>query len=331
MHWYNNQRHRSLELLIVVGSVRQVSQCDNDITTERAPHTGEWARRCNPNRLGFMSTGSVTSLASDRVGKTREYMQELWRRREFAIALGLGNLKARNASTSLGLFWWVLNPLLLGGVYFLVFGIFFGDRRPEGFLTYLLSGMFAFHFTGQAMTGGANSIIQNARLLANLRFPRLILPISTLIEATVGFAFSLGVFVFIAAFSGQANFTGQIALIPLILPVHLLFNLGLSAITARLAVPFRDINNLLPYLNRVWLYMTPIIWPLSFLSNVSDGLESLIRFNPMFSFVGLYRGALLGDPIPADYVYGAVIWAVVVGVVGIAVFVKYEGRMVRYL
>ena len=49
------------------------------------------------------------------------------------------------------------------------------------------------------------------------------------------------------------------------LPLQILFNLGLAAATARLAVPFRDINNLIPYLNRIWLYMSPIIWPLSML------------------------------------------------------------------
>jgi teichoic acid transport system permease protein len=282
-----------------------------------------------------MSSPSLSVPASGRIGRAIEYLQELWRRREFAMALGLGNLRARNASTSLGLLWWVLNPLLLGGVYFLVFGIFFGGRRPDDFLVYLLSGMFPFHFTSQSMTGGANSIIQNAKLLANLRFPRLILPISTLIEALVGFLASLVVLFGVVLASGiildRDYFTFRLAYLPLIIAIHLVFNLGLGSITARLAVPFRDINNLLPYINRIWLYVTPIIWPLSFIASADPWIKSLIRLNPMYDIVGLYRSAFLGDLLVLDQVIGAILWAVGMGIVGVAVFVKHEGHMVRYL
>jgi teichoic acid transport system permease protein len=72
------------------------------------------------------------------------------------------------------------------------------------------------------------------------------------------------------------------------------FNLGLGSITARLAVPFRDINNLLPYINRIWLYLTPIIWPLSFIESADSWIKTLVRLNPMYDIVGLYRSASSG-------------------------------------
>lgn len=282
-----------------------------------------------------MASPSFTIPAASRVGKAIEYLRELWRRREFAIALSLGNLKARNASTSLGLVWWVLNPLLLGAVYFLVFGLFFQRREPMDFLVYLLSGMFPFHFMSQSMTGGANSIIQNRRLLANLRFPRLLLPISTLIESLVGFLASLIVLIFAVALAGFVQgvnyFSFRLVYLPAIVAIHLLFNLGLGAMTARLAVPFRDINNLLPYVTRIWLYLTPIIWPLDLLDSAGPALRTLARLNPMFDIVGLYRSAVLGSPLVLDNVVGAIVWAGIVGLVGVAVFVSYEGHMVRYL
>lgn len=264
-----------------------------------------------------------------------DYLRELWRRREFTLALGLGNLKARNASTSLGLFWWVLNPMLLGAVYFFVFGIIFGGERPDDFLIYLLSGMFVFHFTSQSMTGGANSIIQNARLLANLRFPRLLLPISTLIEALVGFVASLGVLAVMVLISqvvlDRQYFTLTLIFLPAVLALHVVFNLGLGAITARLAVPFRDINNLLPYVNRIWLYVSPVIWPLSFLDNASPTIQRMVTWNPMFDIIGLYRTSLLGYPFDGDQLLGALLWTAAVGVLGVAFFVRYEGHMVRHL
>lgn len=287
--------------------------------------------------LSVMSfSSSVGVFASSRIGRAIEYLQDLWRRREFAVALGLGNLKARNASTAFGLFWWVLNPLLLGGVYFLVFGVFFQRNDPGTFLLYLLSGMFPFHFTSQSMTGGANSIIQNAKLLANLRFPRLILPISTLIEAVAGFVVSLGVLLVIIAAGGlvlpdRPLFTFRLAYLPLIVVLHLAFNLGLGAMAARLAVPFRDINNLLPYVNRIWLYATPIIWPLSLLNDQSPLVRFLVQLNPMYDIIGLYRSSLLGTPLIMDQVVGATLWSALVCTVGVSIFIKNEGHMVRYL
>lgn len=282
-----------------------------------------------------MSSPSITLPASGRVGRAIDYIRELWRRREFALALGLGNLKARNASTSLGVFWWVLNPILLGGVYFVIFGILFGGRRPDDFLAYLLSGMFVFHFTSQSMTGGANSIIQNSKLLANLRFPRLLLPISTLIEALVGFVASLGVLTFIVLGTqvvlGEQYFTYRLIYLPAIVAMQVVMNLGLGSIAARLAVPFRDINNLLPYVNRIWLYTSPVIWPLSMLDNVNETVRSLIYLNPMFSLISLYRSAFLGYPLNLDHLVGSMIWVSVLGVAGVALFVKYEGHMVRHL
>jgi teichoic acid transport system permease protein len=119
-----------------------------------------------------------------------------------------------------------------------------------------------------------------------------------------------------------------------VLPIHVLFNLGLSAVVARLAVPFRDINNFIPYLNRLWLYMSPIIWPLSFLENAGPTLRRLVELNPMFPLIELYRSALIGT---ADYPFDpgdlliSLAWAVSVFVLGVAGFIRYETRMVRYL
>lgn len=266
-----------------------------------------------------------------RLRHARLYLGDLWSRREFVWHLGVGNLRARNAGTALGIMWWVLNPLMLGGVYFLVFGLIFAGQRPPDFLIYLICGMFVFHFTGQSLSGGANSILQNAKLLANLRFPRLVLPLAALIEALVGFTVSLGVIVVLNLALGGTVFTVNTLLLPAIMACHIVFNLGLAALMGRLAVPFRDINNLVPYLNRIWLYMSPIIWPLALLDAMGDRLRWLIEFNPMFPIISVYRAALIGYPFDPVHLVTAAVWAVVIGGLGIATFVKFEGHMVRYL
>ncbi|MDJ0923755.1 MAG: ABC transporter permease [Acidimicrobiia bacterium] len=271
----------------------------------------------------------------------RTYISELWNRREFAWYLALGNLKARNASTTLGLLWWVINPLLLAGVYWLVFGLLFdrgtldlsrGTETGLPFLAFLLSGMFPFFFTQSAMTGGVNSIVSNTKLLANLHFPRLILPIAALLESTVGFVASLGVFFMIV---GPINgiWPGPWTLwLPVAMVIQLVFNFGLSTIVARVAVPFRDLNNLVPYFTRLWLYLSPVIYEAAFVEGKGETIEFLFRLNPLFSILELYRHALTGVDINlAGSLTISTLWAVGFAVAGVTLFVKYEGKMARYL
>ncbi|HEY4606231.1 MAG TPA: ABC transporter permease, partial [Acidimicrobiia bacterium] len=191
-----------------------------------------------------------------------------------------------------------------------------------------------FHFTNQSMTGGANAILQNAKLLANLKFPRLVLLISSLIESGVGFLASLLVFYAIAWPAVGAHPSRNILLLAIVFPIQILFNLGLSAIVARMAVPFRDINNFIPYINRLWLYLSPVIWPLTLLDTADSTLKNLVELNPMFHVIGLYRTALIGNPVypfSLEDLLISLAWAAGIFVVGVAGFIRYETRMVRYL
>jgi len=244
----------------------------------------------------------------------------------------MGNLKARNASTSLGLVWWMLNPLIMAAVYFLVFGVILGGRRGEPqFIAWLLSGVFAFNYTATAMTSGANSILANRRLLVNIRFPRLILPISAVIETGVGFLMSIAVYYLIVWPADGVSPGVTLLWLPAAVALHTVFNLGLAGWTARLAIPFRDINNLIPHLTRLWLYLSPIIWPLSFLRDRGGLVEDLAVLNPMYGSLSFYRMALMGRDLETGAFVLALLWTVVIGGGGILSFVRHEGNMVRHL
>ncbi len=273
-----------------------------------------------------MASATTSSPTPD--ARASGYVRELWERRSFSWFLAISELRARNASTTLGLLWWVLNPLLLGLVYFAVFGVVFPSERD---IAYLMSGMFAFHFTAKSLSGGANSILRNARLLANLRFPRLILPLSNLIDGAIGFLVSLLVLAVIIIATGGATLTAAFWMLPVVVALHFMFNLGVATLGARLAVPFRDINNFIPYVTRVWLYLSPIIWPLRLIDEFPDPMATLVTANPMWSFLALYRASLLGADFSATHLAAATAWAIALLVVGVTAFVRFEGRMVRYL
>lgn len=261
------------------------------------------------------------------------YVRGLWARREFAWYLATSSLKARNSTTSLGILWWVLNPLLLTGVYFLVFGVIFGQGRrgDPDYLAYLMSGMFAFQFTAGVTTSAAQNIISNSKLIVNLRFPRLVLPISSIFESGIGFLVSL--VVFFAIVIPLTPFRPGVAFLLFvpILIIHLLLNLGLASVAARLAVPFRDVANLIPYLMRMWLYLSPIIWPIELLDEVPAWVADAMYLNPMYNILSLYRTALLGWEFDPLNLVGAAASAVIIGILGTITFVRFEGKMVQYL
>ena len=190
----------------------------------------------------------------------------------------------------------MINPLLLAGIYWLVFGVIFpGERGGGDYLAYLLSGIFAFYYTRSAMVNGVGSILGNRKPLANSNFPRLVLPtLLQFIQSAIGFGFSLPRVLSDCGARGRHLADSADCLADPIFALHTLFNFGLAAITARMAVPFRDINNLVPYFLRLWLYLSPIIWTVDRLDTVSEDLINLLRLNPMFPILSIYRTAPAG-------------------------------------
>ena len=243
--------------------------------------------------------------------------------------MAMGNLRSRNASTTLGLFWWVLNPILMGTVYFLVFGVILNISRD---FAYLLSGIFVFYYTTTSMTTGANSIIQNRAILVNLHFPRLIMPITAVIEAGVGFLVSIpALYLIIGPVQGVWPPRRFLILFPIIFIIQTVFNLGLATITARITVPFRDITNVIPHLLRIWFYLSPILYTVGQLGTIPPWAVKLYNLNPLVPILSVYRSALLGYKFESSDLVLSAIWAFGLAAVAITSFVSYEGKMARYL
>lgn len=273
----------------------------------------------------------VISLSERR--RLLSYVAEVWQRRDFAWHLAMGSMRARHNSTALGLVWWLLDPLLLGAVFLLVFGVILKTSRGDpNYIGFLLSGLFAFTYTRQTMTTGAVSITTNSHLICTRRFPRILLPVSAVIESAVAFAVSFIPFYLIAGLThGDWPGTYTWILVPALV-LQTMFNLGLSLVVAQLVIPIRDIGNLVNYLGRMWLYVSPVIFPLDErLRNAPAVLVAILHFNPMAAMLGLYRGALLGREIEAYHWWGSAAWGVGMLVLGVLTFRRMEPKLARYL
>lgn len=261
------------------------------------------------------------------------YLSEAWRRRDFVWYTAISNIRARHSNTFLGLAWWLLNPLILGGIYFVVFGIILGTRRGDPhYIGYILSGLFAFFFTRTVVNSGTQSMRTNSRLIATRRFPRMLLPATTVVEAGIEFAGSVVPLMLIIGVAGGVWPGPNTLMFFPILILHTMFNFGLTLIFTQLIVPIPDIGKMTSYMTRIWLYMSPVIFPIEDrLRELSEFWFKVLSVNPMVSILGIYRGALLDRPFPMYYWLIASAWAVGLLIVGVTTFRANEGKLVRYL
>lgn len=251
----------------------------------------------------------------------RAYVHELWRRREFAIELARTRLAAQHYGTAFGMTWLILNPLLLGVVYFLLVDILRSGHHPKGFFAHLLGGIFAYYLFSDSVRPAVKSVTSGGRLILNTAFPRTLLPLSAVLTSVMRFLPTMGVYVIVHVASGLSFDVEMLwAIVPLL--EILVFTLGICMLVAALQVYFRDMANFLPYLLRIWLYACPVLW---YAAEVPHGYKWLLYANPLGSMLTAWSEALNQGITPGTtwLVLGAA-WAVVAFVGGGLFFVSRE-------
>jgi teichoic acid transport system permease protein len=288
----------------------------------------------NATRLDEEFTSSVHVYEPHRNGlpKLRPYFKALWQRRPFAVEMSRASIRADNVYTFFGQIWLVLNPLLLACVYFLLVMIIRGrgatfDANVERFI-HLCAGLFAFHiFFAGCLRQGASSVVGGGKLLLNMSFPRLLLPLAEVRTAFFKFIPTLVLFfVLLLSFGRPLHWEAVIA--PAFFLMLALFGAGMAMIFAAMQVYFRDIGNFLQYMVRMWLYMSPILWypdmPLEQLRNLGVP-EWIVHINPLYSMLGGWTDLIVRGHIPeaAWWIAGSS-WAVVAFVFGSLFFMSRE-------
>jgi teichoic acid transport system permease protein len=253
----------------------------------------------------------------------RGYLRSLWDRRDFVIALPVSQLRGRNANTVLGGAWHLLNPLALGAAYFIVFGILFDARNDiDNYVAFLVIGLFVFYYTQKCLTGGATTIVANSGIIRNVGLPRAVFPVGSVITETLVHLPALGLLVALAVITGESPTLAWLLLLPILL-MQAAFNLGLSLWVGRLTFHFRDVQNLLPFLTRLWLYLSGVFFVAD---RVPEGwARTLFELNPVYLFIDLHRTVLLGAESPTVAAsFAALAWATATLVTGFFFFWSSE-------
>jgi len=249
------------------------------------------------------------------------YLREFFRRREFFKEMSKSNLRAENLDTWFGRLWNILNPLLMGSVYFLLVDILSNRGAKEGFFCYLLAGLFLFSTLTQTMSDGARSITRAGKMITNTAFPRALLPFAAVRTAFSRLWPTLIVLAIICAVSGIKPSWALLACIPL-LAIFSVFCFGIAMLLATLQVYFRDTRSFLPYLSRIWLYTSPVLWTTA---QVPEKLKVIEVLNPMYGMVSAWSEAIVyGRWPPASSWISASVWALLTMLVGSYVFLTRE-------
>ncbi len=228
-------------------------------------------------------------------------LAEVWRYRELLFFLTLRDVKLRYKQTALGVAWAVLQPLLTMAVFTVFFGKLGGlpsDGQP--YALFVLAALLPWQSFAYALTQSSNSLVAEQRLITKVYFPRLIVPVASVLSGLVDFLVAFGLFLGLMAL-GPVMGWFSVPLTPAVLavPVFVVFAI-LSALAAglwlsALNVQYRDVRYTIPFLTQFWLFVTPVAYPASL---VPAAYRPLYGLNPMAGVIEGFRWALLGTEAP---------------------------------
>lgn len=284
-----------------------------------------WPVQAVTGAIAVAVVGEIQSRPRLRPGiqsAARFWLPALLQRRELLWLLVERDIKTRYKQSILGLYWAIVEPLAVAIVFTIVFSTIV--RVPTGdtpYVVFLLSGLLPWTFFSNAINSAAASIVRNPSLITKVYFPREILPIGAVLARLVDFAISLAILLGVMLVYHVVPASTAL-LLPVILLLHMVFTMGIALLVSAANVFYRDVAQLLGIVLMLWMYLTPVFYPIDL---VPTRYLALFQLNPMVAIVDAYRAALLGRAWPGagQMAYSAGI-AIVVLAFGYFAFKKYE-------
>lgn len=228
------------------------------------------------------------------------HLRELWLYRELLGFLAARDIKVRYKQTALGIGWAVIQPLSTMAVFVVLFGRI--ARLPSDDLPYpmfVLSGLLPWQLFAYALTQSSNSLVNEQRLITKVYFPRLLIPLASVLSGLADFAIAFVLVLLMMGTYASAGYAVGIGpklfFVPLLVAFAILAALAVGLWLAALNVQYRDVRYTVPFLSQVWLLLTPIAYPSSL---VSPSWRWLYGVNPMVGVVDGFRWALVNGPAP---------------------------------
>ena len=250
------------------------------------------AAEVTQSRLGGPDYTLPVLLIKPTTGWVSLKLAELWAYRELLYFLVWRDIKVRYKQTALGASWAIIQPLFT----MVVFSLFFGRlaRIPSDGIPYPLfsfAALVPWTFFANGLTSSSNSLVGSSQLITKVYFPRLTIPIATVLAGVVDFVLAFVVLLVMMLWYGVTP-TLNVLWLPLLLLLALVSSLGVGLWFSALNVKYRDVRYVVPFMTQIWMFMTPIAYPSSLLKGPWRAVYSL---NPMVGVIEGFRWALLGS------------------------------------
>ncbi len=271
-----------------------------------------------PSRAPTVYEPTVTGLPP-----MRAYLSGLWDRRRFIWHLARTDLKAQHYDSAIGQLWVILDPLLIAAVYFLLRTVVrpVGGAANRNFvIAHLVWAVFFFTFVQNSLMSGARSLLNGRGLILNAAFPRAVLPLTAIVKGIFDFLPTILVYFVFHLVLGQP-FGASLVWLPVMIALLIVFNLGLALLFAPLMVFFRDTGGFLPYVTRIWLYITPVLYTIK---EIPRPLKSALRWNPLYAPFGALEQIFGGRRPSMFYLAATGAWALGFFLLGAVVFLARE-------
>jgi lipopolysaccharide transport system permease protein len=256
-------------------------------------------------------------------GSSLPSLGELWRQRDLIYYLARREVSSRYKQSAVGVFWAVLQPVLLA----IVFSVFLGHLAKvpsEEGIPYppsIVANLVLWLFISGSVVTASGSTVANEQLISKVYFPRVIIPFTYLFPSVVDFCVAFLVVIATMLIYG-VGFHIQILLMPLVFGLAFTLALGASLWLSALNVKYRDVHQVLPFLVLVGLFVTPITYPITI---VPEHLQPLMAINPVAGVLETYRWMLFGvTDWPVILLISSVVFAVGLVITGAAYFNRAE-------
>lgn len=221
-------------------------------------------------------------------------LQEIYAYRQMLISLVRKDLRGRYKASVLGFLWTFINPLVQLIIYTIVFS-FIMRAGIEDFYMFLFVALVPWIFFSSSLTGGAVVIVSNQDMVKKIYFPRIILPMAYVTSCFVNMLFCFIVIFAVIIVTGFGMNIKALLFLPVIMLVEYILCIGISLITSACTVYLRDLEHILGLVSMAWMYMSPVMYPSSF---VPDQFQFLFNLNPMAPIITAYRDILYYKQFP---------------------------------